>query len=85
MITPDLIDPDDDDELVLSIAVPPTHGHVTIEGKRLHYTPGANFTGSDSFTYRVTDSAGLSATGVVMLSIDSGGNGSQIYLPLIQR
>ncbi len=85
VITPDLIDPDDDDELVLSIAVPPTHGSVTIEGKRLLYTPGANFTGSDSFTYRVTDRAGLSATGVVMLSIDSGGNGSQIYLPLIQR
>lgn len=35
------------------------------------YTPNANFNGADSFTYRVTDAAGATATATVSLSVNS--------------
>ena len=36
----------------------PTNGQVTVSSGMVNYTPAANFSGSDSFTYKVADSNG---------------------------
>ena len=50
--------------------VAPAHGNLTLNANGSYvYTPHANFFGSDSFTYRVTDADGASATAVVYLTV----------------
>jgi hypothetical protein len=46
----------------------PAHGSARIVGARIEYTPAAGFFGSDRFTYRVTSSAGGSASAEVTVS-----------------
>ncbi|MGR3362944.1 MAG: Ig-like domain-containing protein, partial [Maritimibacter harenae] len=62
-------DVDGDDVSILSV----TNGaHGTVEigpNGELRYTPDANFFGSDSFTYTVTDGAGATDTGSVDVSV----------------
>lgn len=49
---------------------PATHGTLTSTGNgTFSYTPNADFTGNDSFTYTVIDQDGLSATGTVSLTV----------------
>jgi len=57
--TPDVSDPDPGDTLTCSIVTQPAHGTVFVPATCSigGYTPDDGFTGSDSFTYRVTDSA----------------------------
>jgi Big-like domain-containing protein/VCBS repeat protein len=48
----------------------PAHGALTLNGDgSLTYTPDADFHGSDSFTYRASDSAGLSSVATVHLNV----------------
>jgi VCBS repeat-containing protein len=51
----------------------PTNGSVTVDANGdYHYTPTANFHGSDSFTYTVTDAAaGESATKTVNITVNA--------------
>ncbi|MCH9812829.1 MAG: tandem-95 repeat protein [Epsilonproteobacteria bacterium] len=55
-----------------SITANPLHGSLTItdEGEVI-YTPDANYFGSDSFDYSITDSHGATATSTVELSVNS--------------
>ena len=48
-----------------------TNGTVTLSGNAslVTYTPKANFTGQDQFTYIVNDGAGSSATGTVVVTV----------------
>ena len=46
----------------------PTNGSARIVGARIEYTPAAGFFGADRFTYRVTSSAGGSASAEVTVS-----------------
>ena len=51
-------DPDAGDTLSMSIVQQPAHGTLAVSGGSLHvsYTPDANYTGTDSFRFKVTDS-----------------------------
>jgi len=46
-----------DTPLVLSIVTPPSNGVAAFVGTSVQYTPNADFRGSDSFVYRVQDTA----------------------------
>src|SRR5690606_37501444 len=49
-------DPGDVDELVVSIAQQPAHGHVVINAQQqIVYTPDPNFVGEDIFSYMICD------------------------------
>ena len=51
------------------------HGSVTINANGLYtYTPTANYIGADSFTYKVTDANGATATGTVNLTVTEAAN-----------
>ena len=47
----------------------PANGTVAADGALLRYTPNANFNGSDSFTYIVTDGSASSAATTVSLTV----------------
>jgi VCBS repeat-containing protein len=60
----------DGDALTASLVASPPNGTVTMltDGSFV-YTPKPNFSGTDSFTYRVKDATNLSATGVVTVHV----------------
>jgi hypothetical protein len=53
------------------LIVPPTdHGHVSVDANgTAHYTPNADFNGTDSFTYQVEDGNGSIDTGVITITV----------------
>ncbi|MFD0893892.1 tandem-95 repeat protein [Luteolibacter ambystomatis] len=59
----------DGDTLSLSSVTQGAHGSVTISGSNVHYTPAANYNGSDNFTYTVTDSTDGTATATVAVTV----------------
>lgn len=61
-------DPDGNALSIAAVATP-AHGTVAIEGNRLRYTPQADFAGSDSFSYTVSDGAGGSANAQVSITV----------------
>jgi hypothetical protein len=63
-------DPEDDPLTVMSVTDPP-HGTVMdLGGGLLKYTPDANFTGADSFTYTVSDGQGGTDTATVAVFVN---------------
>ncbi|HLL52767.1 MAG TPA: cadherin-like domain-containing protein, partial [Myxococcaceae bacterium] len=61
-----------DAPITVSIAAAPTNGTVMVNaGNTVTYTPAANYSGSDSYTYRVTDVDGQSSTAVVFLFVSA--------------
>ncbi len=64
-------DADGDTNLTPTIVSGPSHGSLVADGDTYQFTPNATFTGSDTFTYFITDSTGLtSTTATVTLSAD---------------
>ncbi len=59
----------DGDTLSISSVANPTHGSVRIEGGKIIYTPTANFNGSDSFKYTVSDNRGGADTKEIFLNV----------------
>ncbi|MEI6176099.1 MAG: Ig-like domain-containing protein [Verrucomicrobiota bacterium] len=57
------------DALTYSIVTPPAHGTLSGTAPNLTYTPVANYAGSDSFDYTVTDPLMSVAKGTVTLTI----------------
>ncbi len=47
------------------------HGSVTLVSGQLRYTPIANFNGTDSFTYTISDSHGTTATAIVNVTVNN--------------
>ncbi|MFF7709138.1 Ig-like domain-containing protein [Pseudomonas sp. NPDC007930] len=73
----------DGDPISFSIGTGPSHGSVAISpGGSYTYTPLNGYTGSDSFTYQVTDSDGGSVTATVTLNITAQGNHAPQVIPL---
>ncbi|MBA4020314.1 MAG: hypothetical protein C0483_24395 [Pirellula sp.] len=62
----------DGDDLTLLIEIAPLHGQLTMEpGNVVRYTPDADYNGTDSFRYAVSDGEDSSAYETVTVSIDS--------------
>ena len=62
----------DGDPLTVSVDTPPTHGTVTVDANTGNpvYTPDTDFTGTDTFTYSVSDGLGGTDTATVTVSVD---------------
>ena len=58
----------DGDTITVSAVTQATNGSVTFTGSDATYTPNADFNGSDSFTYTITDTL-LTATATVCRAI----------------
>ncbi|PWU17791.1 MAG: hypothetical protein C5B50_10595 [Verrucomicrobia bacterium] len=58
-------------------------GSVTLGTNAVTYTPGANFTGADRFTYTVSDGRGLTASAFVLVTAQPSSQISGNMLPLI--
>ncbi|GAB5518512.1 MAG: hypothetical protein RhofKO_07630 [Rhodothermales bacterium] len=60
----------DGDALTLTLLTAPTNGTVEVESdQRIRYAPTANFSGIDTFTYRITDPDGLSSEATVSIAV----------------
>lgn len=59
----------DGDSLLFSSITSVNHGNVKIENGKIIYTPNANFFGSDSFNYTISDGNGGSDSKVISLTI----------------
>lgn len=60
----------DDTPLQLSIATAATHGSTVVQSNMtVTYTPNSNFSGSDSFVYRIVDADGDIALGTVTITV----------------
>ena len=62
-------DPDEDTVSVVN-ATDGAHGTVSCDGGLCTYTPDADFNGSDSFTYTITDGRGGNDTGTVEVTVE---------------
>ncbi|MGB9343690.1 S8 family serine peptidase [Trichococcus sp.] len=60
----------DGDPLTYTITSTPANGIVSGTGPDITYTPNADFTGADTFTYEVTDSAGSTANATVTINVE---------------
>jgi len=61
--------PDLGEMLTVVSFTPASHGTVALVGGAVSYTPAPNFTGTDSFTYTVSDGNGGTATATVAVSV----------------
>jgi len=68
-VTPAVTDPDAGDTHTFTIVTQPGRGLATVVGNQLVYAPDANFSGQDSFTFRATDSGGLSAVATANVAV----------------
>jgi len=68
-VTPAVIDPDIGDTHTFTVVTQPGRGLASIVGNQLVYTPDANFSGQDSFTFRATDSGGLAAVAAANVTV----------------
>lgn len=66
----------DGDALVYSILTPPTHGQVNLTDNAGHfvYMVGHGVSGSDSFTYEVSDGSAVSGIATVTINFDGSGD-----------
>ena len=68
-IAPVSSDIDTGDTATYSVNTQPSNGTVTFDGTNFVYVPDANFNGTDSFTYRVTDSAGATSVATATVTV----------------
>ncbi|OGV56666.1 MAG: hypothetical protein A2X45_13360 [Lentisphaerae bacterium GWF2_50_93] len=59
----------DGDTLVIASVTQGAHGAAVITGTNITYTPAANYSGLDTFTYAIGDGKGGTATAVVMVAV----------------
>src|SRR6266853_3482843 len=68
-VTPAVTDPDVGDTHTFTVVTQPGRGLASVVANQLVYTPDANFNGQDGFTFRATDSGGLSAVGTANVTV----------------
>lgn len=68
-VIPIVVDPDTGDSHTFTVATQPAHGAASVVNNRLVFTPAANYTGSDTFTFRATDMGGLSVVGTAAVTV----------------
>ncbi len=59
----------DNDALSIESVTNPANGSAVIENNKITYTPNKNFSGEDSFSYRVKDANGATATAKVTVNV----------------
>lgn len=59
----------DGDTLTVTAVGSAAQGEASLIGNEIVYTPEAHFSGSDSFSYRITDPLGASATATVTITV----------------
>jgi len=59
----------DGDSLSYRVVKGPSHGKLSGKGPKLRYSPNANFNGSDSFTFKVSDKTTDSAAATVSITV----------------
>ena len=64
-------DPPDSDVLTITAVSTPTSGTAVISGSDVLYTPAADFNGSDSFTYTISDGHNHTDTATVSVTVNS--------------
>ncbi|WP_181902292.1 Ig-like domain-containing protein [Thalassotalea euphylliae] len=64
-------DPDAGDTLTLTSIDYSGNGQASISNNQISYTPAATFSGQESIGYTVSDSAGLSATGLLNITVNA--------------
>jgi hypothetical protein len=69
------VDPDGDTLTIVSVT-PPASGTVTVLGADLQYSPDEGFTGTDSFTYTVSDPDGRVDTATVTIGVNPAVSGA---------
>lgn len=57
--------------LTVAVAAQPEHGEAAVSGGSIVYTPDADWYGTDSFTYTLTDAAGASDTAAVSVTVQA--------------
>ena len=65
----------DGDQLYIDTTSAPTGGSVTIDGGTIIYTPVEGYTGTDTFTYTISDRRGETDSATVTVGVLSGGAG----------
>ena len=69
-------DPDSGDTLSISaLGTPDQGGTVAISNNAVSYTPAADFTGTERFSYTISDSTGGTDTATVTVTVTGGGGG----------
>ncbi|MEZ4866434.1 MAG: Ig-like domain-containing protein [Caldilineaceae bacterium] len=63
--------------LTITAVGKPQFGAATTDGKSVTYTPSANFTGTDTFSYVVSDGKGGTSTGSVTVTVNGPGGPNQ--------
>ena len=66
-------DPDGDSLTIMTVSVP-QRGTASISGSRIAYSPLTGFTGSDTFTYSISDGKGGSASATVTITVQGPPN-----------
>jgi hypothetical protein len=61
-------DPDGDNLTIVSVTIP-AYGSASTDGNYTYYTPDGDYTGSDSFTYTISDGKGGTDTATVNVTI----------------
>ncbi|MDY7231400.1 Ig-like domain-containing protein [Hyalangium rubrum] len=69
VLTNDTITPDAGETLTVTAVTQATHGTVTLAGGVVRYQPEANFYGTDTFTYTVSDGRGGTDTATVTVTV----------------
>lgn len=55
----------------INLVTPPAHGSATVSGATVVYTPTAGYSGSDTFTWRASNSGGTSSVATVSLTVSA--------------
>ncbi len=70
---------DDGDSLTVTLVLAPSYGTLTLNSDgSFTYQPGADFSGSDAFTYAASDGYGDSGEATVVISVDSVNDSPQV-------
>ena len=69
-------DPDGDTLSITAVSAP-AHGTATITGGGISYTPVAGYSGTDSFTYTISDGHGGTATATVAVTVNPAADPNQ--------
>jgi hypothetical protein len=62
-------DPDENTPLTINYVNYPMYGSITQDGNQITYTPSFNWTGTETFTYYISDSAMGYATGTIEVTV----------------